>query len=60
MRCGVRITAKPAQIMKGECKRLALATQCIGGEQGVVKVIEMVGRKRTLIRPNATRMRSCA
>lgn len=39
---GARITAKAAQIMKREGKRLALATQCIGGGQGVATVIEAV------------------
>jgi acetyl-CoA acyltransferase len=39
---GARITAKAAQIMKREGKRLALATQCIGGGQGIATVIEAV------------------
>jgi acetyl-CoA acyltransferase len=37
---GARITAKAAQIMKREGKRYALATQCIGGGQGIATVIE--------------------
>jgi acetyl-CoA acyltransferase len=37
---GARITAKAAQIMKRQGKRLALATQCIGGGQGIATVIE--------------------
>jgi acetyl-CoA acyltransferase len=37
---GARITAKAAQIMKREGKRFALATQCIGGGQGIATVIE--------------------
>lgn len=37
---GARITAKAAQIMKRDGKRFALATQCIGGGQGVATVIE--------------------
>jgi len=39
---GARITAKAAQIMKREGKRLALATQCIGGGQGIATVLEAV------------------
>jgi len=39
---GARITAKAAQIMKRQGKRLALATQCIGGGQGIATVIEAV------------------
>ena len=39
---GARITAKAAQIMKREGKRFALATQCIGGGQGIATVIEAV------------------
>jgi acetyl-CoA acyltransferase len=37
---GARITAKAAQIMKREGKRLALSTQCIGGGQGVATILE--------------------
>ena len=37
---GARITAKAAQILKREGKRYALATQCIGGGQGVATILE--------------------
>jgi len=37
---GARITGKAAAIMKREGKGLALATQCIGGGQGVATVLE--------------------
>ncbi len=39
---GARITGKAAQILKREGKRYALATQCIGGGQGVATVLESV------------------
>jgi acetyl-CoA acyltransferase len=39
---GARITGKAAQIMKRQGKRFALATQCIGGGQGIATVIEAV------------------
>ncbi len=39
---GARITGKAAQIMKREGKQLALATQCIGGGQGIATVLEAV------------------
>lgn len=39
---GARITAKAAQIMKREGKRLALSTQCVGGGQGVATILEAV------------------
>jgi acetyl-CoA acyltransferase len=39
---GARITAKAAQIMGREGKRLALSTQCIGGGQGVATILEAV------------------
>jgi acetyl-CoA acyltransferase len=39
---GARITAKAAQILKREGKRFALATQCIGGGQGIATVLEAV------------------
>ncbi|WP_342644239.1 thiolase family protein [Rhodoligotrophos ferricapiens] len=39
---GARITAKAAQIMKRDGKRFALATQCIGGGQGIATVLEAV------------------
>jgi acetyl-CoA acyltransferase len=34
--------SKAAQIMKRQGKRFALATQCIGGGQGIATVIEAV------------------
>ena len=37
---GARITAKAAQILKREGGRYALATQCIGGGQGIATVLE--------------------
>ena len=37
---GARITGKAAQIMQREGKRYALATQCIGGGQGIATVLE--------------------
>jgi acetyl-CoA acyltransferase len=37
---GARITGKAAQLMKREGKGLALATQCIGGGQGIATVLE--------------------
>ncbi|MAG98269.1 MAG: acetyl-CoA C-acyltransferase [Rhodospirillaceae bacterium] len=37
---GARITGKAAQLMKREGKSLALATQCIGGGQGIATVME--------------------
>jgi acetyl-CoA acyltransferase len=40
---GARITAKAAQIMKREGKRFALATQCIGGGQGIATILESIG-----------------
>ncbi len=39
---GARITGKAAQIMQREGKQLALATQCIGGGQGIATVLEAV------------------
>lgn len=39
---GARITAKAAQIMKRNGGRFALATQCIGGGQGVATILEAV------------------
>jgi acetyl-CoA acyltransferase len=39
---GARITGKAAQIMKREGKSLALATQCIGGGQGIATILEAV------------------
>jgi len=37
---GVRITGKAAQLVKREGKRYALATQCIGGGQGIATILE--------------------
>jgi acetyl-CoA acyltransferase len=37
---GARITGKAASIMKREGRRYALATQCIGGGQGIATVLE--------------------
>jgi len=37
---GARITGKVASLMKREGKNLALATQCIGGGQGIATVLE--------------------
>lgn len=39
---GARITAKAAQILKREGGRYALATQCIGGGQGIATILEAV------------------
>jgi acetyl-CoA acyltransferase len=39
---GARITGKAAQIMKREGQRFALATQCIGGGQGIATILEAV------------------
>jgi acetyl-CoA acyltransferase len=39
---GARIIGKAAAIMKREGKRFALATQCIGGGQGVATILEAV------------------
>jgi acetyl-CoA acyltransferase len=37
---GARITGKAAALLKREGKSLALATQCIGGGQGIATVLE--------------------
>ncbi len=37
---GARITGKAAQLLRREDKRYALATQCIGGGQGISTVLE--------------------
>jgi acetyl-CoA acyltransferase len=37
---GARITGKAAQLLKRHDKRLALATMCIGGGQGIATVLE--------------------
>jgi acetyl-CoA acyltransferase len=39
---GARITGKAATIMKREGRRYALATQCIGGGQGIATVLEAI------------------
>lgn len=39
---GARITAKAAQILHREGGRYALATQCIGGGQGIATILERV------------------
>ena len=39
---GARITGKAASLLKREGKKLALATQCIGGGQGIATILEAV------------------
>jgi acetyl-CoA acyltransferase len=39
---GARITGKAAQLLRREGKRYALATQCIGGGQGIATILEAV------------------
>lgn len=39
---GARITGKVASLLKRENKRYALATQCIGGGQGIATILEAV------------------
>jgi len=39
---GARITAKAAQIMQREGGQYALATQCIGGGQGIATILEAI------------------
>jgi acetyl-CoA acyltransferase len=39
---GARITAKAAQLLVRSHERYALATQCIGGGQGIATVLERV------------------
>jgi len=39
---GARITGKAASLLKRESKRYALATQCIGGGQGIATVLEAI------------------
>ncbi len=39
---GARITGKAAQLLKREGGRFALATQCIGGGQGIATILEVV------------------
>ena len=37
---GARITAKAAQLLQRQGMRFALATQCIGGGQGIATILE--------------------
>ena len=37
---GARITGKAAQLLKRENKKYAVATQCIGGGQGITTILE--------------------
>ncbi|MBP7253621.1 MAG: thiolase family protein [Alphaproteobacteria bacterium] len=39
---GARITGKAAALLKREGKRYALATQCIGGGQGIATILESI------------------
>jgi acetyl-CoA acyltransferase len=39
---GARITGKAAALLQREGKQFALATQCIGGGQGIATVLEAV------------------
>ena len=39
---GARITGKAASLLQREGKRYALATQCIGGGQGIATILEAV------------------
>jgi acetyl-CoA acyltransferase len=39
---GARITGKAASLLKREGKQFALATQCIGGGQGIATILEAV------------------
>ena len=39
---GARITGKAAALLKREGKQLALASQCIGGGQGIATILEAV------------------
>ena len=39
---GARITGKAAALLQRERKRFALATQCIGGGQGIATILEAV------------------
>lgn len=39
---GARITGKAASLLKREGKRYALATQCIGGGQGIATILESI------------------
>ena len=44
---GARITGKAAQLLRREGGRYALATQCIGGGQGIATVLEAVDDRRS-------------
>jgi acetyl-CoA acyltransferase len=37
---GARITGKAAQLLKRQSGKFALATQCIGGGQGIATILE--------------------
>ena len=39
---GARITGKAAALLQREGKQFALATQCIGGGQGIATILEAV------------------
>ena len=39
---GARITGKAAALLRREGRRYALATQCIGGGQGIATVLEAI------------------
>jgi len=39
---GARITGKAASLLKREGKKFALATQCIGGGQGIATILEAI------------------
>ncbi len=39
---GARITAKAAALLQREKQRYALATQCIGGGQGIATILERI------------------
>jgi acetyl-CoA acyltransferase len=39
---GARITGKAASLLKRENKQFALATQCIGGGQGIATILEAI------------------
>jgi acetyl-CoA acyltransferase len=39
---GARITGKAASLLQREHKQFALATQCIGGGQGIATILEAV------------------
>ncbi|RLA19243.1 MAG: acetyl-CoA C-acyltransferase, partial [Gammaproteobacteria bacterium] len=39
---GARITGKAAALLKREDKQFALATQCIGGGQGIATILEAI------------------